>query len=211
MPGGCARHKPAHVSSWGCGEDGLVHEWTPPRTAYPESGSLRTIESFDFRLKKENCGWLHKRRPTELPPPVVMLQMIQGFWISRAIYVAAKLGIPDLLKGGPQSSKDLAQATGTHAPTAVSGASRARQCRCLCGKSRRKSRRRFRADTAGRDLAHGCPGFRALLCSDGTRGEPLSRMGEGVVSAFPNRCHSIRPRLRRKQMALHGGSIPKKR
>jgi hypothetical protein len=46
-----------------------------------------------------------------------MLQMIQGFWISRAVYLAAKLGIPDLLKGGPQSSQDLAQATGTHAPS----------------------------------------------------------------------------------------------
>jgi hypothetical protein len=53
----------------------------------------------------------------ELPPPVAMLQMIQGFWISRAIYVAAKLGIPDLLKDGPRTSDDLAQATGTHAPS----------------------------------------------------------------------------------------------
>jgi hypothetical protein len=56
-------------------------------------------------------------QPKELPPPVVMLQMIQGFWISRAIYLAAKLGIPDLLKEGPQSSQDLAQVTGTHAPS----------------------------------------------------------------------------------------------
>ena len=56
-------------------------------------------------------------QPKELPPPVIMLRMIQGFWISRAIYLAAKLGIPDLLKGGPQSSQDLAQATGTHAPS----------------------------------------------------------------------------------------------
>ncbi len=46
-----------------------------------------------------------------------MLQLIQGFWISRAIYVAAKLGIPDLLKQSPQSSSDLAKATGTHAPS----------------------------------------------------------------------------------------------
>jgi hypothetical protein len=53
----------------------------------------------------------------ELPPPVAMLQMIQGFWISRALYVAAKLGIPDLLKDGPKNSDDLAQATGTHAPS----------------------------------------------------------------------------------------------
>ena len=56
---------------------------------------------------------------------VVMLEMVQGFWISRAIYVAARLGIPDLLKGGPQSSQELAEATGTHAALAVLGASRA--------------------------------------------------------------------------------------
>jgi hypothetical protein len=51
----------------------------------------------------------------ELPPPVAMLQMIQGFWVSRAVYVAAKLGIPDLINEGPRSSQELAQATGTHA------------------------------------------------------------------------------------------------
>jgi len=46
-----------------------------------------------------------------------MLQMIQGFWMSRAIYVAAKLGIADLLKDGPKSPQELAQATGSHAPS----------------------------------------------------------------------------------------------
>lgn len=56
-------------------------------------------------------------QPSELPPPVAMLHMIQGFWVSRALYVAAKLGIPDLLKDEPKSSADLAQATGTHAPS----------------------------------------------------------------------------------------------
>jgi hypothetical protein len=45
---------------------------------------------------------------TELPPPLIMLQMIQGLWVSRAFYVAAKLGIPDLLKDGPKSSEELA-------------------------------------------------------------------------------------------------------
>jgi hypothetical protein len=54
----------------------------------------------------------------ELPPPVAMLQMIQGFWVSRALYVAAKLGISDLLKDGPKSSLELAQATGAH-PTSL--------------------------------------------------------------------------------------------
>ncbi|MBZ5576094.1 MAG: methyltransferase [Acidobacteriia bacterium] len=54
---------------------------------------------------------------SELPPPVAMLHMIQGFWVSRALYVAAKLGLPDLLKDEPKSSRDLAEATGTHAPS----------------------------------------------------------------------------------------------
>lgn len=56
-------------------------------------------------------------QPSELPPPVMMLHMIKGFWVSRALYVAAKLGIPDLLRDEPKSSEDLAQATGTHAPS----------------------------------------------------------------------------------------------
>ena len=43
-----------------------------------------------------------------------MQQMIQGFWVSRAICAAAKFGIPDLLKGGPKSSAELAAASGTH-------------------------------------------------------------------------------------------------
>src|ERR1039457_952974 len=55
--------------------------------------------------------------PVELPPAAAMLQMIQGFWMSRAIYVAAKLGIPDLLKDGPNTAANLAQSTGTHPPS----------------------------------------------------------------------------------------------
>jgi SAM-dependent methyltransferase len=51
----------------------------------------------------------------DIPPPVAMLQMIAGFWVSRAIYIAAKLGIADLLKDGPKNSEELAQVTGMHA------------------------------------------------------------------------------------------------
>ena len=53
----------------------------------------------------------------DIPPPVAMLQMIAGFWVSRAIYIAAKLGIADLLKDGAKNSEALAQATGLHAPS----------------------------------------------------------------------------------------------
>ena len=41
-----------------------------------------------------------------------MLQMIQGFWVSRAIYVAAKLQIADLLADGPRSAEELSDAAG---------------------------------------------------------------------------------------------------
>jgi hypothetical protein len=51
------------------------------------------------------------------PPQLVLQQLIQGFQVTQCIYVAARLGIADLLKDGPQSLEDLAQVTGTHAPS----------------------------------------------------------------------------------------------
>src|SRR5438045_6138680 len=44
-------------------------------------------------------------------------QMIMGFRVTQLIYVAAKLSIADLLKGGPKSVDALAEATGAHAPS----------------------------------------------------------------------------------------------
>ncbi len=51
------------------------------------------------------------------PPQLVLQQLIQGFMVTQCLYIAAKLGIADLLKDGPRRSEDLAQATGTHAPS----------------------------------------------------------------------------------------------
>ena len=51
------------------------------------------------------------------PSPPVLFQMATGYWVSQAIYVAAKLGIADLLKDGPQSCVSLAMATGSDAPS----------------------------------------------------------------------------------------------
>ena len=51
------------------------------------------------------------------PPPVAMLQMMTGYWVSQAVYVAAKLGIADLLIDGPVSCDNLATLTRTHAPS----------------------------------------------------------------------------------------------
>jgi O-methyltransferase domain/Dimerisation domain len=53
----------------------------------------------------------------DVPPQVTMLQMISGFWLSRAVYIAAKLGLADLVKEQPKSAEELAEATDTHAPS----------------------------------------------------------------------------------------------
>lgn len=51
----------------------------------------------------------------EMQPTEALVQMIAGTWVSRAIYVAAELGIADLLKDAPHSSEELATATGVDA------------------------------------------------------------------------------------------------
>jgi hypothetical protein len=54
---------------------------------------------------------------TTPPPFVALFQMVTGYYISQALYVAAKLGIADVLKDGPRHYTTLAQLTGTHAPS----------------------------------------------------------------------------------------------
>jgi hypothetical protein len=53
----------------------------------------------------------------EPSPQQQLLHMLTGYWISQAVYVAAKLGIADLLTAGPHSADDLAKRTQAHAPS----------------------------------------------------------------------------------------------
>lgn len=50
-------------------------------------------------------------------PQDLMNRMITGYWSTQMVYVAAKLGLADLLEQGPRSAEDLATATKTHAPS----------------------------------------------------------------------------------------------
>lgn len=50
-----------------------------------------------------------------LPPQVALLNLATGHWTTQAIFVAAKLGIADLLRDGPGSPADLAQSAGVDA------------------------------------------------------------------------------------------------
>lgn len=53
----------------------------------------------------------------QLPPFMVLYLLGTGHYISHALYVAAKLGVADLLVDGPQSVEALAAGTGTDAPS----------------------------------------------------------------------------------------------
>jgi hypothetical protein len=47
----------------------------------------------------------------------LVLDLGTGYWKSQALYVAAKLGIADLIKDAPKTSDELAKGTGVHAPS----------------------------------------------------------------------------------------------
>jgi hypothetical protein len=49
-----------------------------------------------------------------LPPEVELLSHITGLWRSRAVYVAAKLGVADVLGDGPRPVAEIAAAVGAH-------------------------------------------------------------------------------------------------
>src|SRR5215207_4093995 len=46
-----------------------------------------------------------------------MLGLISAFWMSQAVYVAAKLGIADLLQDGPKPTSVLAREAEAHEPS----------------------------------------------------------------------------------------------
>jgi predicted O-methyltransferase YrrM len=54
------------------------------------------------------------KRAGKKPLPAQMLDLITGYWVSQLVFVAAKLGLADLLKGGAKTADQLAASTGTH-------------------------------------------------------------------------------------------------
>ncbi len=117
---------------------------------------------------------------TAVPPPVVMLQMIAGFWLSRALYLAAKLGLADLLKEGPKSSKDLAQRTGTHAPSLH----RVLRALASVGVFTEDTQGRFALTPLAETLRSDVPGS--------LRAFTISELGEDHYPAWGEVMHSVR-------------------
>jgi len=50
-----------------------------------------------------------------VPAHARLIQMGLGYWASRLVYVAARLGLADHLAGGPKNAAELSELTHTHA------------------------------------------------------------------------------------------------
>jgi hypothetical protein len=98
-------------------------------------------------------------QPIKLPAPAAMLQMIQGFWVSRALCTAAELGIADLLKNGPMKSEELAQGIGAHPPSLY----RVLRALASVGVFAEDDRQRFALTPLGETLRSNVPGSLRLL------------------------------------------------
>ena len=82
-------------------------------------GLLRDEESLVAELLRAHGISLKQVETLSLNPPaapaeLAMLQMITGFWASRAICVAARLGLADLLKTSPLTATEIASSTGSN-------------------------------------------------------------------------------------------------
>jgi hypothetical protein len=115
-----------------------------------------------------------------LPPQVVLYQLAIGHYFSRALHLAAKLGIADLLKDGPRSVDELAKATETHA------ASLKRVMRLLAsvGVFEERENGQFALTSSGECLRAGVPGSsRAMVMLFG---------GERIQDAWKELEYSVR-------------------
>jgi hypothetical protein len=104
-------------------------------------------------------------------------QLTNGYWATQIVYVAAKLGIADLLEAGPQGIHALARSTGTHAP------SLSRLMRALAGLGvfRENQDGEYETTTLGRCLVSGSPG--ALRARAILNGEDWYRAWGGLLDS----------------------------
>ena len=121
---------------------------------------------------------------TKIAPDVAateqMLQMMSGLWVSRGIYVAAKLGISDHLKSGPKTAEQLAGLTEANADALY------RILRMLSGVGIYKE---------GSDRTFSLTPMAATLISDAPgslRPGAIAEMGEVHYAAWGNLLHSVR-------------------
>jgi len=115
-----------------------------------------------------------------ISPTQAVLQVIFGFWLSRCVYIAAKLGLADLVQDGARTPAELAVLTGTHAPSL----SRVLRALASTGWLQEESDGRFGPTALTAGLQSGTPGsLRALATTE---------LGEEHYPAWGNLLFSVR-------------------
>lgn len=108
-----------------------------------------------------------------------MLQMMSGLWVSRGLYIAAKLGISDQLTSGPKTSAELAEATGTHEDSLY----RILRMLAMTGVYHEEDGRKFALTPLSETLISDVPGS--------LRPGVIAEMGEIHYEAWGNLMHSV--------------------
>jgi ubiquinone/menaquinone biosynthesis C-methylase UbiE len=116
---------------------------------------------------------------SKLSPTEMMLQMMSGFWISRGIYVAAKLGIADHLENNGKTAAELAGATGMN-PDALNRIMRMLVSVGIFGQDNDK---RFVLTPLSETLLTAAPGSLRFAAT--------AEMGEVHYEAWGNIMHSV--------------------
>ena len=116
----------------------------------------------------------------EIPVQAQMLQFITNFWTSRAVYIAAKLGIADLLKSGPKTVEELAQETETDASSLY----RIMRALTSIGLFKNGAGRQFALTPLSETLVTDAPGS--------VRWFLISELGQEHYPAWGNLMHSVK-------------------
>lgn len=114
-----------------------------------------------------------------LPAHAQLIQMSTGYWISRVVYAAARLGLADHLASGPRTAGELAGPTRTHAPSLH----RLMRTLASLGVLTERDGQRFALTPLGEALETGAPGS--------ARATPLTFGSPWFGSAFENIMHSL--------------------
>jgi hypothetical protein len=111
--------------------------------------------------------------------PPRLFQLASGYWISQAIYVAAKLGIADFLKDSPKSPSEIALATGAD----ESAVYRLMRALCAVGAFRMTGADKFTIRALGMPLQSNVPGsLRAMIIT----------LGESHYAAWAHLLESVK-------------------
>ncbi len=75
-------------------------------------GSLQRnrIKVFLYQRLLKVAGWIASIPNRMVPPPFRLLQIESAYWQSRALYVAAKLGVADVLGDSEKRCDEIAKA-----------------------------------------------------------------------------------------------------